>query len=78
MPQVSLLLDAAALGAPLVLFGILIWTGIEKRFDIAAKDQLVRSRLLRPRSASPVALALVMPAQAPVIATTQPSARTAA
>jgi len=76
MPQVSLLLYAAALGAPLVLFGILIWTELEQRLEIAARDHLVRSRLLRPRT-SPAALALVMPAPAPVIAP-QPRARTAA
>jgi hypothetical protein len=76
MPQVSLLLDAAGLGAPLVLFGILIWTEIEERLEIAARDQLVRSRLLRPRSLSP-ALTLVTPASAPAIAP-QAQARTAA
>jgi hypothetical protein len=77
MPQVSLLLDAAALGAPLVLFGILIWTEIEERLEIAARDHLVRSRLLGPRGLSPVALTLVIPASAPAIAP-QPGARTAA
>jgi hypothetical protein len=77
MPQVSLLLDAAGLGAPLVLFGILIWTEIEERREIAARDHLVRSRLLRPRSLSPAALTLVMPASAPAIAP-QAQARTAA
>jgi hypothetical protein len=74
MPQALLLLDSAALGAPLVLFGILIWTGLERRLELGARERLVRARIMQPRFV-PAALTLVAVAPATV---TLPRRRTAA
>jgi hypothetical protein len=61
MPQPFLLLDTAALAAPLLLFGILIWTGLERRLELAAKERRVRARITQPRfapAASPASVTL--------------------
>ena len=59
MPQAFFLLYGAALAAPLFLFGILIWTGLERRLGLAAKERLMRGRIMQPRVAPAAALTLV-------------------
>jgi hypothetical protein len=76
MPQVSLLLYGAALAAPLALFVILIWTSLERRLELAAKERLVRRRIMRPHAMPNPALTLVI--AAPVAAAPRQRARTAA
>jgi hypothetical protein len=66
MPQVFLLLYGAALAAPLLLFAILIATGLERRLDLRARERLVRARIMHPRVAPAAALTLVVIAPAPV------------
>ena len=75
MPQVCILVYGAALAAPLVLFGILIWTGLERQLEFAAKERLVRNRIMQPRLAP--SLTLVALARSTVVAM-RPRGRTAA
>ena len=67
MPQALILLDGAALGTPLLLFCILIWTSLERRLELAEKERLVRGRVMQSRVAAAAALTLVAVAPASAI-----------
>ena len=77
MPQAFVLVYSAALAAPLVLFAVLIWTGLERRLELAAKERLVRSLIMQPRVAPAASLTLVAWARSTVTAV-RPRSRTAA
>lgn len=77
MPQAFILLYGAALAAPLVLFGILIWSGLEQRLELGAKERLVRSRIMQPRVA-PAASLVLIPVAAPAVISPRRRDRSAA
>jgi hypothetical protein len=77
MPQACILLYGAALAAPLVLFAILICTGLERRFELAAKERLLRGRTVEPQAAPAASLTLVAWARSTAISV-RPRSRTAA
>ncbi len=49
MPAAYLVLCGASVLAPLILFGIAIWTGVERQFALAALEHRVRTHTLRPQ-----------------------------
>jgi hypothetical protein len=61
MSQTLILLIDAAAATPLVLCGILIWTGVERRVELAARERTVRAWMMRPRVAPSAPLVLVAP-----------------
>jgi hypothetical protein len=77
MPQAFILLYGAALATPLLLFGILIWTGLERRLELAAKEHLVRGRIMEPRFAPAASLTLITLAPQ-TVRTVRPRRRSAA
>jgi hypothetical protein len=63
MPAACILLYAASVAAPLVLFAVLIWNGIERRLATAAHERFVRER----RMPAPAATVLMLPRLAPIV-----------
>jgi hypothetical protein len=49
MPLAYLMLCGASVLAPIILFGIAIWTGIERQLALAALERRVRERSLEQR-----------------------------
>lgn len=53
MLEASLVLYGGSVLAPVLLFGVLIWSGIERLAALAALERRVRERILRPRPVAP-------------------------
>ena len=53
MPEAYLMLYGASIVAALFIFGVVIWTGIERHLALAALERRVRERIMRRRPAAP-------------------------
>ena len=74
MPEVYILLVGASVATPLLLFGILAWSGIERWRELAVRESEVR-RFIRPLPG--VALRFVLSERRPAAVLGRPD-RTAA
>ncbi|HUK58513.1 MAG TPA: hypothetical protein VLV50_04720 [Stellaceae bacterium] len=73
MPEAYLVLWGASLLAPIFLFGIAIWTGIERQLALAALERRVRER--RGRAGPLATLVRLVPTGPPPLVPTPGSPR---